>query len=192
MNRRDFLRLGATASLAMQLPGVLKAGETGGAGLPAALPPGPLTQVDVFVYGSTPGGIAAAVAAARQGCRVILACPKKHAGGMLASGLGGLDAHRRDLSSGFVTEFRQRMQDIYQRRKEAGAPEWQLKARKRGGNEPSAVEAMFDAMLAEQAGRLDHWRGNHLLAAATRNGRITEVSLESPDGTSRRVAAARR
>ena len=42
---------------------------------------------DVFVYGSTPAGIAAAVEAARKGVKVVLACPKKNPGGMSASGL---------------------------------------------------------------------------------------------------------
>lgn len=32
---------------------------------------------DVFVYGSTPGGIAAAVEVAQRGLKVVLACPQK-------------------------------------------------------------------------------------------------------------------
>ena len=60
---------------------------------------------DVLVYGSTPGGVAAAIEAARNGARVILACPKKNPGGMSASGLCTTDAVRRHLFGGFVTEF---------------------------------------------------------------------------------------
>src|SRR5258706_16406710 len=73
-----------------------------------AAPAGPAlpeTDCDVFVYGSTPGGIAAAVEAARRGCRVVLACPKAHPGGMAASGLSTTDAVRRDLFGGIVQEF---------------------------------------------------------------------------------------
>ncbi|MDE0015836.1 MAG: FAD-dependent oxidoreductase [Candidatus Poribacteria bacterium] len=46
---------------------------------------------DVFVYGSTPGGCAATIEAARRGCKVILACPQQHPGGMMASGLSTTD-----------------------------------------------------------------------------------------------------
>ncbi|MCC6156311.1 MAG: FAD-dependent oxidoreductase, partial [Candidatus Hydrogenedentes bacterium] len=44
-------------------------------------------RFDVVVIGATPGGIAAAVAAARQGHSVALAEYRTHVGGMSASGL---------------------------------------------------------------------------------------------------------
>lgn len=183
MNRRDFLLRGGPAAVFLA-SGILRAGETtpevGGA---------PPVRVDVFVYGSTPGGIAAAIAAARGGCRVILACPKTHVGGMLASGLGGLDAKRGDLQSGFVLEFRDAMRAVYQKRQEAGAPEWQLKAARRGGNEPSAVERMFDGLLAAEAERLTVWRGHTLLRASIQAQRIITVECETPQGRPVRVAA---
>ncbi|MSU25138.1 MAG: FAD-dependent oxidoreductase [Opitutus sp.] len=182
MTRRDFLRISGSAAVATA------AGCVDGAAAVAAamVPP---TAIDVFVYGSTPSGIAAALEAARRGCRVVLACPKSHVGGMLASGLGGLDAKRGDLQSGFVLEFRQAMRDLYQRRADAGAPEWQLKAPRRGGNEPSAVEAMFSQMLAVQAERLAVWSGHHLLTATTHAGRIIEVECEAPNGSRRQLTA---
>ena len=40
--------------------------------------------------------------AARRGCKVVLACPKKHAGGMAASGLSTTDAVRREIFGGLV------------------------------------------------------------------------------------------
>jgi flavin-dependent dehydrogenase len=177
VTRRDLLHFSGAAAVAATIGRVdgLSAAEA----TAAAVPP---TGTDVFVYGSTPSGIAAAMEAARRGCRVVLACPKKHVGGMLASGLGGLDAKRGDLQSGFTLEFRQAMRDVYQRRADAGAPEWQLKASKRGGNEPSAVEAMFNQMLATQAERLVVWSGHHLLAAETRGNRIIQVECEAPNG----------
>lgn len=62
----------------------------------SALAPTP-TVTDVLVYGSTPGGITAAVEAARQGLKVILACPQSNLGGMAASGLSTTDAVRTEL-----------------------------------------------------------------------------------------------
>lgn len=189
MNRRRFLHTGAVASLSLPLLGMASQAGLSDPATSTAVPDEALTRVDVLVYGSTPSGLAAAVAAARFGCRVLLACPKRHVGGMLASGLGGLDAVRHDLASGFVAEFSNRIRAVYRHRQEAGAPEWQLKAPRRGGNEPSAVETMFEAMLAEQEERLVCWREHHLLAADTRDGRVEVVSLESPAGERRQVRA---
>ena len=46
---------------------------------------------DVVVYGATPGGVMAAVSAARQGLSVALLEPTAHIGGMATGGLSGTD-----------------------------------------------------------------------------------------------------
>src|SRR5215468_4964222 len=46
-------------------------------------------EFDIVVYGATPGGIGAAIAAARMGRTVALIVPQNHVGGMTASGLSG-------------------------------------------------------------------------------------------------------
>ena len=45
------------------------------------------TSADVIVYGSTPGGFCAAIAAAREGASVILLEPTDHVGAMNTGGL---------------------------------------------------------------------------------------------------------
>lgn len=63
---------------------------------------------DVLVVGAGAGGIPAAVAAAREGVRVIIAEKNGFIGGMTASGLpylGYLDAKRRQVVGGIATEF---------------------------------------------------------------------------------------
>ena len=47
----------------------------------------PAQEYDVLVYGATPGGIAAALAAAEDGERVLLVEPTAHVGGMMTNGL---------------------------------------------------------------------------------------------------------
>ena len=62
----------------------------------------------VIVYGGTPAGIIAAVAAARQGARVALIEPSLRLGGMMAGGLGFTDfaaGHRNLIVSGLQREF---------------------------------------------------------------------------------------
>src|SRR4051794_25261590 len=81
---------------------------------------------DVFVYGSTPGGIAAAIQAARAGVFVILACPKKFPGGMSASGLCTTDAVRRHLFGGFVHEFVDAIRAKYQNDLGENNPDYKL------------------------------------------------------------------
>lgn len=71
-------------------------------------------RCDVFVYGSTPGGVTAAIEAARRGARIVLACPQKHPGGMAVSGLSTMDAVRPQLFRGQVAEFIAGVRKYYQ------------------------------------------------------------------------------
>ena len=49
-------------------------------------------EADVIVYGSTPGGFCAAIAAAREGASVILLEPTAHVGGVNTGGIDCFDA----------------------------------------------------------------------------------------------------
>ena len=51
----------------------------------------PPEQCDLLVYGSTPGGIACALRAAREGLNVTLVTHAVHLGGLLTSGLSTMD-----------------------------------------------------------------------------------------------------
>ncbi|HEX5220032.1 MAG TPA: FAD-dependent oxidoreductase [Verrucomicrobiae bacterium] len=181
MNRRKFLK---TSALTVLAPHFLHAAE----GPPAARASDSET-VDVLVYGSTPSGVAAAVEAARRGCKVLLACPQKHAGGMAASGLSTTDTGgRRDLYGGFMVEFVQRVHREYRRILGDNSPDLELA---RGGwvYEPSVAEKVFTDFINEQSDRLSFYRGHHLLEAKTQNGRVTEISLVSPRNAMVRVKA---
>jgi len=106
-------------------------------------------ETDVVVYGGTPGGIAAAVSAARLGRSVILIEPHNHVGGMTASGLGKSDVENRAVIGGLFVEFTRRVKEHYVA---LYGPDSENVALCRDGYyaEPSVAEAIFNAMLAEQ------------------------------------------
>ena len=57
------------------------------------------TSADVIVYGSTPGGFCAAIAAAREGASVILLEPTDHVGAMNTGGLSHCDSNEMARST---------------------------------------------------------------------------------------------
>lgn len=70
---------------------------------------------DVIVYGATPGGFCAAIAAAREGAKVILLEPTKHVGGLNTGGLSFSDSNQtvRSTVMGLFDEWHTRIQKDY-------------------------------------------------------------------------------
>ncbi|HRJ09623.1 MAG TPA: FAD-dependent oxidoreductase [Prosthecobacter sp.] len=105
--------------------------------------------VDVCIYGATPGGIAAAVAAARSGSTVLLLEPTARIGGLLASGLSHTDYHSRESLTGSFLEFSKRVKAHYERT--YGADSQQVKDSHEGVfGEPRVNLLVLEQMLAEQ------------------------------------------
>lgn len=73
------------------------------------------TDADVVVYGSTPGGFCAAIAAAREGTSVILLEPTGHLGAMSTGGLSHCDSNQmvRATLMGLFDEWHTRMVKDY-------------------------------------------------------------------------------
>lgn len=106
-------------------------------------------RFDVVVVGGTPGGIMAAIAAAREGRSVVLLERTRHIGGLPANGLGATDIHTRGATAGLFTEFVGRIRDHYVRTYGQGSQ--QVKDASDGYHfEPSVAERVFQQMLAEQ------------------------------------------
>ena len=72
-------------------------------------------KADVIVYGSTPGGVCAAIGAAREGADVILLERTDHVGGLNTGGLSHSDSNQCDRSTvmGLFDEWHRRIEQDY-------------------------------------------------------------------------------
>ena len=151
-----------------------------------------VAEADVVVVGGTPGGIMAAVAAAREGRTVILLERTRHVGGLPANGLGATDIATRGATGGLFLEFVGRIRDHYVRT--YGAESQQVADASDGYHfEPAVAEAVFQAMIEEEPRielllmrQFDADAGNVSLEA----GRLARVvMLDRVSGTSEEYRA---
>ncbi len=106
-------------------------------------------EYDVLVYGATPAGIAAALAAAGDGERVLLIEPTRHIGGLVTNGLSHPDFRSFEGLTGAYLGFTKRVEAYY--RETYGADSKQVKDSFRGTQaEPKVNLLVFEKMLAEQ------------------------------------------
>lgn len=104
---------------------------------------------DLVIVGGTPGGICAAIAAARQGLDVLLLERTGHVGGLPANGLGATDIATRGLAGGLFRSFVERVRAHYVQT--YGAASEQVRLCSDGFHfEPAVGERVLLAMLAEQ------------------------------------------
>lgn len=113
---------------------------------------------DVAVYGGTPGGVAAAVQAARSGKKAVLLSFDAHVGGLTSAGLTATDVGNKEAIAGMAAEFYQRIGRLVDFR-------------------PSAAEALFLKML-EEAG-VTVLRERPLESVEMSGNRITSITLET-------------
>lgn len=93
-------------------------------------------EADVVVYGGTPGGLSAAIAAAREGASVLVIEPTKWIGGMVTGGLASTDVGNEKVIGGIAREFFTRAAES-----KSGTPLWYA--------EPHVNMATFRKMLEE-------------------------------------------
>ncbi|NBV21931.1 MAG: FAD-dependent oxidoreductase [Proteobacteria bacterium] len=130
-------------------------------------------QREVIVYGGTPAGVMAAVAAARQGHTVALIDINNHVGGMISGGLVNTDIGDRKTVGGLAQEFLTRAVQYYAGKYGPDSP--QLAACKNGRKfEPHVAELTFDRLLKEQP-RITLWRRHRYHSVTFEGGRITAL-----------------
>lgn len=109
------------------------------------------SHADVVVYGGTPAGVMAAIAAARQGHSVALVDLNAHVGGVVSGGLVASDTGDRATVGGLADDFFKRIVKFYSDK--YGTDSKELKACRNGATfEPHVAELIFEQMLKEQAG----------------------------------------
>ncbi len=103
---------------------------------------------DVVVYGATPGGVAAALNAAREGVRVGLYEPDGHVGGLTSGGLSNTDFKSFESVGGTFREFMQRVVAYYAELHGAESPQV-IDSVEGGYYEPRVAREVFEKMLSE-------------------------------------------
>lgn len=130
---------------------------------------------DVIVYGATPGGITAAVAAARARVSVVLIEPSRHIGGMVSGGLSATDYGNPAYIGGLALEFFERAAAKYHDPAQPAPPRnngWWF-------SEPHVAEQTFLEMVAQP--RIKLVTEQRLQTVVCQKHRI--ISLRTTDGT---------
>jgi hypothetical protein len=147
-----------------------------------------LAAQDVVVYGGTPGGIAAAIAASRLGSAVTLVEYNHHLGGMTTSGLGKSDIENRAMIGGLFKEFVAGVLEHYVTT--YGADHENVALCHDGYYaEPNVAEKVFESMLAKQPS-ITVLKGWRLESATVESGALTFVRIvDRKNGESRQLTA---
>lgn len=141
----------------------------------AAVATAEATEYDVVVYGGVPCGIAAAIAAARQGVRVLLVEPTRHIGGLSTSGINTAESEHmlHWTIGGIALEFYRKLGDHYG----TGKPEFYF--------ESSVAEKVYLAMLREAGVTVRY--GQRAESVNRKNRRIESIRLSGGDTLSAKV-----
>ena len=153
---------------------------------------------DLAVIGGTPGGIACAVRAAREGLRVLLVNHTQHLGGFTTSGAGGWEAPSDAVRSPIYGEMLTGAADHYRATYGNGSPQHILSMPSatsrahidRAKVEPRVAEMLFDRMVGAET-NITVLLG-HIVDAAARDGSILRsVTLKPMRGETRVTVTAK-
>ncbi|MFE5318368.1 FAD-dependent oxidoreductase [Paenibacillus sp. NPDC056579] len=147
-----------------------------------------IQQADLFVYGGTPAGIGAAIAAARRGKQVLLVEPSAFIGGLMTSGLGETDIRSVDTSGSIFGEFLSRVYGHYV--SEYGENSHQVEVCNRGLRfEPSVARKVMHQLLGNEP-RIEVLCLRELASVQMEDNRIVRVETENLQSGERAVYEA--
>ncbi|HEU5078538.1 MAG TPA: FAD-dependent oxidoreductase [Opitutaceae bacterium] len=129
---------------------------------------------DLVVFGGTPGGLTAAVAAARAGEKVVVLEPSNLVGGMMAGGLTKSDITKRENCGGLALETFKRIEAYYVSEYGADSPQ----ARDSHGGiyfEPHVAGLVFARVLSEAG--VDVRRQQPLTGVTVEKNAITSIRV---------------
>lgn len=111
---------------------------------------------DVVVYGATPAGVCASIAACREGATVCLIEPLELVGGMMSSGLSFSDSNQmaRECLLGLFEEFHKRVVQAYAAKGVTLPYRVSVKNQDHWTYEPHVAEGVFLEMLREAGVKL--------------------------------------
>lgn len=141
---------------------------------------------DLLVYGSTPGGIACAVRAAREGLDVVLVTHAEHVGGLLTSGLSTMDTLYNGPRAPLYDELREGIHAHYHSTYGPDSEPYKrsLPGKAKTKFEARVVEQLFDAMLAAEK-RITLLKGWYPVTVEKENRLLAGVTFQSMTGSDR-------
>ena len=142
-------------------------------------------SADVIVYGSTPGGFCAAIAAAREGASVILLEPTVHVGGLSTGGLSHCDSNQmvRSTLMGLFDEWHTRVVKDYTDRGLPAPYNPKLKDQARWTFEPHVAMRVTMQMLKESGVRV--MTEQYLTSVKKEGARITALVTKKGEFTAK-------
>ena len=119
---------------------------------------------DLVVFGGSPAGVIAAVAASRRGLKVVLLSQSPTVGGTISNGLGATDVLVPGNISGIPLEFFNQVKDAYKNR-----DAWRVS--------PKLAEKIFRKMLT--AANVEVWLNVSATKATIVSGKITCLTIQN-------------
>jgi len=126
--------------------------------------PPELSNHDLVVYGGSPAGVIAAVAASRKGLKVVLLSQSPTVGGTISNGLGATDLLVPSNVSGIPLEFFKAVKNAYQDQNA-----WRVT--------PKLAERVFRKMLS--SAKVDVWLNVSATKATIVSGKITCLTIQN-------------
>lgn len=150
---------------------------------------------DAVIYGATPGGVACAARAAREGLSVLLVSHTPVLGGMLSNGLCIWDTLYEGRRSPIYDEMRQGFFDHYAETYGKDSPEYRSCLPGKSGHtngrfEPKVARLLFEELVAKESG-IEVLRCHGVDTVEREGRRIVSVVFREMEGDGRREARAR-